>query len=126
MKWFVLGLAILLAGCGGDVTLDSRPRDADSAEELARLVADSGDCDGFEYFNAASGYWSFTCQADEHSFTITAVEDEEAKQEVIDASLGLSPMKEGRYFLVQEARYESGRPNTERTLERFPGELVAG
>lgn len=107
------------------MTLETRPRDADSAEALARLVADAGDCGSFEYFNSEPDIWTFTCQADERSFTVFAVADEDAKEAVIDGSAGLSPMKAGSFYLVQEARYEGGGQNIQRALDRFPGEPLS-
>ncbi len=76
----VLALVVALAGCSSaDVTLESRPTDADSAQQLAELVAATADCGSLEYYDDTADTWDFTCQTGDESYLIRAVTDDEAK-----------------------------------------------
>lgn len=114
---------LLLAACSSsDVTLQSRPSDADSARDLAELVAEKAECGSVEYYNDAADRWTFTCQSGDGSYQITVVRDEGAKQAALD-ELGTSPpVKTGAYFLVQAATDANGTAAGD--LERFPGEVA--
>jgi hypothetical protein len=117
----VVVAGVLLAGCSSsDVTLQSRPTDADSAQALAELVAEKADCGSVEYYNIAKDTWSFTCQSGDASYDIWTVGNASARRAVL-RRIGLSPaVKGGAYFLVKPAR-TSGEPPSD--LDRFPGEI---
>jgi hypothetical protein len=126
--WRILPVAaaslVLLAGCtSSDVTLDSRPTDADSAQDLAELVTDTAGCGGFEYFDDTPDQWAFTCQSGEATYDIRVVPDERAKGIVLRSLGSEPPVKEGAYFLVHAATDEDGRASGD--LERFPGDVAA-
>jgi hypothetical protein len=112
---------VLLAGCSSsDVTLQSRPTDAGSAQALAELVAEKADCGGFEYYSDTKDRWSFTCQSGDDSYEIWVVRDGSAKRAVLK-SVGVSPaVKVGAFFLVKSTP-SSGAPYGD--LDRFPGEI---
>ena len=114
--------AVVLAGCSSsDVTLESRPTDADSAQDLAERVAETADCGSLEYFDTTKDGWSFTCQSGDASYQIWTVTDASAKRAVL-TRIGLSPaVKGGAYFLVKASTPTSGTPSGD--LDRFPGEI---
>jgi hypothetical protein len=117
-------ILVLIAGCSStDVTLDSRPTDADSAQALAELVAETAQCGSFEYFNDTPHEWAFTCQSGEASYDIRVVPDEGAKRAVLQALGSAPPVKEGAYYLVQAATNEDGSASGD--LDRFPGDVAA-
>jgi hypothetical protein len=117
----VIVAGVLLAGCSSSgVTLESRPTDSDSAQDLAELVAETADCGSLEYFDDEKDVWSFTCQSGDDSYQIWTVRNASAKRAVLD-SIGLSPaVKAGAFFLVK-ASPTSGQPRGD--LDRFPGEI---
>lgn len=119
----VLALVVALAGCSSaDVTLESRPTDADSAQQLAELVAATADCGSLEYYDDTADTWDFTCQTGDESYLIRAVADDEAKRIGL-VELGASPpVKAGAYFLVQVATDADGSPAG--NVERFPGKVA--
>ena len=112
-----------LTGCSSsDVTLDSRPTDAGSAQDLAELVADKADCGSFEYYDDTQEHWDFTCQAGNGSYLIRVVGDDNARKASLD-ELGVAPpVKAGAYFLVQAATGEDGTATG--GLDRFPGDVA--
>jgi hypothetical protein len=118
---------VVLGGCSGSsVTLDSRPTDAGSARDLAQLVAETAHCRGFEDYAADDDHWDFTCQtgdSGEQSYQIRAVSSQAAKKKAMDqwGQRG-SPVKAGRYFLVQLGE-TPGRTNSPGDLDAFPGTL---
>jgi len=133
MRWLVPALAalVVLSGCSPDVPLSSRPSDVDSARDLARSVAHAGDCGSLEDLGAGTGYWEFTCQAGDRSFTITAVSDRRALLARTAAlSWSSAPVKTGKWYLVQEGldfgQSKAGppRPTPVSDLDRFPGRVV--
>jgi hypothetical protein len=124
--WRVLTAAgvagALMGGCSSaQVTLESRPADADSAQDLVELVADTAGCRGLEYYDDTADHWDFTCQDGDDSYLIRAVRDEGAKQAGLQ-ELGTSPeVKAGAYFLVQAATRTDGSAAGD--LDRFPGHV---
>jgi hypothetical protein len=117
----VTAVAVLLAGCSSsDVTLDTRPTDADSAQALAELVADTAGCGSFEYYDDTQDQWAFTCQSGDASYDIRVVPDEDAKRAVLQQLGASPPVKAGAYFLAQAAQV-NGEASGD--LERFPGEI---
>ena len=134
MRCIVPALAALalLSGCSrSDVPLSSRPADVDTARDLARSVADAGHCGGLEDLGAGTGYWDFTCQAGDRSFTITAVTDRRAfLARAAALSRSSAPVKTGTWYLVQEGldfgQSKSGSPRATPVsdLDRFPGQLM--
>jgi hypothetical protein len=113
-----------LTGCSSsDVTLDSRPTDSDSAQGLAELVAQTADCGSFEYYDDAAMRWDFTCQDGDRTFVIRTVGSSDVKRSTLQDWAGsASPVKAGKFFLVQEFE-GSGGAGTAADLEGFPGEL---
>lgn len=112
---------LLLAGCSSsDVTLQSRPTDADSAQNLAELVAGKADCGSDEYYDDTKDTRSFTCPSGEDSYQIWTVRDAGARQAVL-SRIGLAPaVKGGAHFLVKSTP-SSRQPYG--NLDRFPGEI---
>ena len=116
----MLAAAVVLSGCSSsDVALDSRPHDADSAQDLAELVAKTADCGSLEYFDQTQDEWSFTCQSGDDSYQIWAVRNGSARRAVLE-QVGLAPaVKGGAYFLVKASTTNGTRGD----LDRFPGEI---
>jgi hypothetical protein len=115
-------VGLLLGGCtSSDVTLESRPTDADSAQDLAELVAEKAECGSFEYYDDTKDQWVFTCQSGDASYDIRVVPDEDARRAVLQLTGASSPVKAGAYFLVQAAARADGQPSG--ALDRFPGEV---
>ena len=134
MRWLVPALAalVVLSGCSrSDVPLSSRPTDVDSARDLARGVAGAGDCGSLEDLGAGTGYWEFTCQAGDRSFTITTVSRSSVRlPRLAVLARSPAPVKAGDWYLVQEAldfgQSKSGppRPTPVSDLDRFSGKVV--
>jgi hypothetical protein len=121
-------VGLVLGGCSSsDVTLESRPTDADSARDIAELVARTADCGSVEYYDDTTDHWTFTCQSGrsgEHSYEIAVVRDDRAKFTVLDEWGGTPPVRVGAYFLVQAARNVDGSASGD--VDRFPGEIPRG
>jgi hypothetical protein len=114
--------ASLLVGCSSsDVTLQSRPTDADSARQLAELVAARAHCGSLEDFDETKDQWVFTCQSGDASYAIRVVPDGKAKRTVLGLVGATPPVKAGAYYLVQAATNQDGTASG--GLERFPGDL---
>jgi len=119
----VLSVAVVVTGCSSsEVTLETQPADAESAQELAELVAERGECGSFEYYDDSEDDWTFTCQSGEESYQITVVRDESAKRGRLEELGNSPPVKTGAYFLVQAATNADGSAAGD--VERFPGEGV--
>jgi hypothetical protein len=121
----VLAGGILLTGCSASqVTLQSRPTDADSGHDLAALVADTAHCRDLEYLDDTENQWAFTCQSGDATYDIRVVSDESAKRALLRQLGARQPVKAGRYFLVQAALQADLQPSGD--TDRFPGEIQKG
>lgn len=130
MRLLAGGLAVastlMVAGCGtSHVSLKERPKDVDSARDLATTVADRADCGSFEDYQIKStDYWTFTCQKSDRTYLIRADAATATRGELIKKlKTDRDPYKTGPFFLVAEF-HTQGLANSAADLNAFPGDLV--
>lgn len=119
-------LAVLAAGCAGSakVPLSARPHDRDSGRALARTIAGSAACGGFEdYRVTAADGWEFTCQKGADLYVVRATSTRALRDPAIRglADAGV-PYKTGQYFVVWPFQNPGAR-SAPAILSSFPGEL---
>ncbi|GAB3977301.1 hypothetical protein GCM10029978_066640 [Actinoallomurus acanthiterrae] len=119
------------------MSLQTQPRDLQTARALARTIADQAHCPDFEDEpTGEKNHWSFKCERSvEHSFGIETYTDPASADRVIKQLTALKePFKSGKFFLVSEDIVAGpskpppgappGPPNPPSDLEAFPGDLT--
>lgn len=133
--WFCAAIMMVLASAcsSSDVSLDLKPVDFQSAKNLAKTIARTGNCGSFE----DNGNNNFTCQRGippkDDMFTISIFYDVAGRDKAaaeLSVNKDFSLFKIGQYFIISKFVKPVGGTNdtviiktTAQDYTGFPGEL---